>query len=329
MSRDTRDERPAAEATPASSPGPPALEDGPAPVATEQGMFGQPPVVVEALEESGAGAGRRLLLWLVGALLAAAAALWLTVLTVAQATAEEGALGALERSVAALTDLEALLDLQLEAVQEQADAGAAKLAPPGFPIRDTAVQTSEVQREDGTIDRLRLRDELLRIGASRVYMRGVDAFREGDAAPQRASRLSLSGGIRALLNGLSSDNHDTAVVWLWPLGGACLLLGALLLALSAGFGRFLALGVALVVAAIPVLLAGLVARVALEFVDAGPDDRLAAEFVAIGRHLAGLPVRNALWLGAAGIALALPAALLGALFDRSVRRPAPGEEPAG
>ena len=325
MSRDTRDERPAAEAAAASSPGPPALEDGPAPVATEQGMFGQPPVVVEALEESGAGAGRRLLLWLVGALLAAAAALWLTVLTVAQATDEEVALVALERGVAALTDVEALLDLQLEAVQEQADAGAAKLAPPGFPVRDAGVPAGEATRPDGTVDRMLLLDGLLSSSARLVYMRGVDAFREGDAEPQRASRLSLYGGIRALLNGLSSDNHDTAVVWLWPLGGACLLLGALLLVLAAGFGRFLALGVALMVAATPVLLAGLVARLALELVDAGPDDRLAAEFVAIGRQLAALAVRNALWLGAAGIALAVPAALLGALFDRSVRRPAQGE----
>jgi hypothetical protein len=118
------------------------------------------------------------------------------------------------------------------------------------------------------------------------------------------------------------------VVWLWPLGGLCLLLSALLLAAGAGFGRFLALGSALVLAAAPVLLVGLAARFALGFVDFFPDDRLVEELLAIGRRLTMLPIRNAMWLGGAGLAIALPAALLRALFDRSVRRPPPGEEPA-
>ena len=171
-------------------------------------------------------------------------------------------------------------------------------------------------------------DELLRIGASRVHTRGVSAFEQGEETPPRSSRLSPSGGIRALLDALSRDNHGTAVLWLWPLGGVCLLLSALLLAAGAGFGRFLALGAALMLAAVPVLLAGLAARLALGFVDAGRDDPLVEEFLAIGRQLTALPIRNALWLGAAGLAVALPAALLGALFDRSIRRTATGEEPA-
>ena len=131
-----------------------------------------------------------------------------------------------------------------------------------------------------------------------------------------------------LLDALSQDNRGTALLWLWPLGGVCLLLSALLLAAGSGFGRFLALGATLTLAAVPVMLAGLAARVALGFVDTGPDDRLVEEFLAIGRQLTALPIRNALSLGAAGLAVALPAALLGALFDRSVRRPAPDEDPA-
>lgn len=330
MNRDVSDRQPPAGVESGVVP-PVRVPDEPmAPVATERGMFGEPPPVVDVrdlLDEPGDVAGRRLLLWVVGALLTAAAALWLAVLSVAQVTDEQVALPALERGVAALTDLDALLDEQLEAVQKQADAGADTLTPPGFPIRDTMVQTREVRREDRVIDRPGLRDELLRIGASRVYTRGVSAFQQGEASPQQSSRLSPSGGIRALLDGLSRDNHGTAVVWLWPLGAACLLLGALLLAAGAGFGRFLALGAALVLAAVPVLLAGLAARLAFGFVDAGPDDRLLEEFLAIGRQLAALPVRNALWLGAAGVAIALPAALLGALFNHSVRHSTPGEEP--
>ena len=307
--------------------------DTPAPVATERGMLGEPRPVLEALESAADGAGRRFVVWLLGALLAGAAALWIVTLSVAQATDEEVALPALERAVAALTDLEGLLDQHLEAVQEQADSGAEKLVLPAYVVRDAAVPTASVTNAGGTVDRVLLRDALLSTSARLVYTRGVDAFRQSDEAPERASRLSVSGGVRALLDGLSSDNHGAAVVWLWPVGVVCLALAAALLALGRDFGRFVALGVVLVAAAAPVLLAGVAARFALGFVDGSeatvtalpPGDAVIDEFTAMGRQLAGLPIRNALWLAAAGVAIALPAALLGALFDRSVRRPASGE----
>ena len=304
----------------------------PAPVATEQGMIDEPapPAPFDELDEfdeSVTGTGRRALTWLTGAALAVALALWLGVLSVAQATDERPALAALERGVAALTGVETLLDLQLEAVQEQADAGSETLTVPGFPVRDAGVPAADVTRSDGSVDRALLREALLRKSARLVHTRGVSAFREAGGETEAASRLSVSGGIRTLLNGLSSDNHGTAVVWLWPLGGACLLLGALLLSLAGGLGRFIALGAALTAAAVPVLLAALAARLALGFVDAG--EPLVEEFVSIGRQLAALPLRNALWVAAAGVAVALPAAVLNAFFERSVRRPAPHDTPEG
>ena len=299
----------------------------PAPVATEQGMFGEPHPPLDVAEEPEGDGARRVLLWVSGTLLAGAAALWLATLSVAQATDEQVALPALQRGVAALTEIDALLDVQLEEMQRQADAGAETLAPPGFPVRDAAVQTDAVTRADGAVDRALLYDALLRSSARLVYTRGVAAVQGGDEPGEETALLSPSGGVRAVLDGLSVENHETAVLWLWPLGGACLLLGALLLVAASGFGRFVAVGVALVAAAVPVLLGGLAARLALSFVDAGPDDRLVEEFLAIARGLTTLPVRNALWLAAAGVAVALPGALLAALFDRSVRRP-PSERPA-
>ena len=331
MSGDRRDgppDGPRDGAAPATRP-----PDAPqAPVATERGMVGAPPPAApfddfDDFDERAAGSGRRALTWLTGAGLAVALALWLGVLSVAQATDERPALAALERGVAALTDVEALLDLQLEAVQEQADAGARTLDVPGFPVRDAGVPAAEVTRADSSVDRTLLRDLLLRKSARLVHTRGVAAFREDGAETDAASRFSVSGGIRALLNGLSSDNHGAAVVWLWPLGVACLLLGAALLTLARGLGRFVALGVVLTAAAVPVLLAALAARLALTFVDGG--EPLVEEFVAIGDQLVALPLRNALWVAAAGVAVALPAAVLNALFDRSVRRPAASEPPGG
>ena len=291
-----------------------------APVATEEGTFGTPPPPAPPESPPSHAVSRAL----VGSLLAGAVALWIAVLSVAQATDEPVALAALNRGVAALTEIDALLDLQIESVQEQADAGAPTLTPPGYPVRDSEVSAAAVTRPDGTVDRELLRDALLRKSARLIYTRGVGAFRPAGAEPADIALRSTSGGIGALLDNLSSDNHGTAVVLLWPLGALCLLLAALLLALTRGFGRFVALGVALFAAAVAVLLGGLAVRLALGLVDADPTDVLVEEFLSIGRDLAWLPVRNALWLAAAGVAVALPAALINAQFERLPRRPARG-----
>lgn len=295
-----------------------AAEIPPAPVATEHGMIGTPPSPL--LDEfDGLGGGtRRVAAWLIGVLLAAAIALWLVVLSASQATSEVVALPAIERGIVALTDLDALLAVQSEELAAQAAAGEAVVVG-GFPIRDLAIPVSEVMA-GGEFDIDRLRAALLTRSSLRVHASGVAAFEGGDEIAAGASMFSFGGGVKTLLEALSSDNHSTASVWLWPLGAVCLALGALLLAAGSGFTRFTALGAALIVAAVPVALGSLALRLVVDVAAPGGGDVIVDEFVAIARQFTALPLRNALWTLAGGAAIVVPSLVLNAIFDRSFRR---------
>ncbi len=298
----------------------PPAEPPPAPVATESGMIGTPPPpLIEQFDDVGGGA-RRMAAWLIGVLLAAAVALWLTVLSASQATSETVALPAIERAIVALTDLDALLAAQRDELAAQAAAGE-PVTVGGFPLRELAVPAGEVL-VGGEFDIDRLREALLSRSARRVYASGVAAFEGGEGIALGASMFSFAGGTRMLLELLSSDNHSTAAVWLWPLGAASLALGALLLAAGAGFGRFIGLGVALIVAAVPVALGSLALRLVVDVAAPGGGDVIVDEFVAIARQFTALPLRNALWTLGGGVAILLPSMVLNAVFDRSFRRPA-------
>ncbi len=304
----------------AETPGEWRAETPAAAVATEHGMIGTPPAPpLERFDDPGGGA-RRMAAWLIAVLLAAAVALWLVVLSASQATSEAIALPAIERGIVALTGLDALIEVQGEQLAAQAAAGEA-VSVGGFPVREIAIPAGEVT-VDGEFDRERLREAVLSLSARRVYASGVAAFEGGEEIAAEASMFSFAGGIKTLLEALSSDNHSTASVWLWPLGAACLVLGALLLAAGAGFGRFIALGVVLIVAAVPVALGSLALRLAVDVAAPGGGDLIVDEFVAIARQFAALPLRNALWTLGGGVAILAPSMVLNALFDRSFRRPA-------
>jgi hypothetical protein len=281
-------------------------------------MIGTPPSPL--LDEfDGLGGGtRRVAAWLIGVLLAAAIALWLVVLSASQATSEVVALPAIERGIVALTDLDALLAVQSEELAAQAAAGEAVVVG-GFPIRDLAIPVSEVMA-GGEFDIDRLRAALLTRSSLRVHASGVAAFEGGDEIAAGASMFSFGGGVKTLLEALSSDNHSTASVWLWPLGAVCLALGALLLAAGSGFTRFTALGAALIVAAVPVALGSLALRLVVDVAAPGGGDVIVDEFVAIARQFTALPLRNALWTLAGGAAIVVPSLVLNAIFDRSFRR---------
>ncbi|HJM76336.1 MAG TPA: hypothetical protein QGI71_10865 [Dehalococcoidia bacterium] len=281
-------------------------------------MIGTPPSPL--LDEfDGLGGGtRRVAAWLIGILLAGAIALWLVVLSASQATGEVVALPAIERGIVALTDLDALLAAQSEELAAQAAAGEPVVVG-GFPIRDLAIPVSEVIA-GGEFDIDLLRAALLSRSALRVHASGVAAFEGGGEITAGASMFSFGGGVKTLLEALSSDNHSTASVWLWPLGAACLALGALLLAAGSGFARFTALGMALITAAVPVAIGSLALRLVVDVAAPGGGDPIVDEFVAIARQFTALPLRNALWTLGGGAAIVVPSLVLNAVFDRSFRR---------
>ncbi|MSQ41840.1 MAG: hypothetical protein EXR65_02235 [Dehalococcoidia bacterium] len=235
--------------------------------------------------------------------LAIAVALWLGAFSLAQASSERVALPALERTAAALTQLDALVELHAQTLQEAADSGATALLPPGFPIRDAAVPARAVVR-DGRVDLALLRDTLRRNAARLLYERGADAF----TPPDGDGGLRSTGLLRALLRMAGSGTHELALALSWLLGAVAATLAAALLAVTPGPRRLRALGRALLGAAAIVFAAALVARAALALGSADEGDTLFAEALAIAQGLLTLPLRDALWVALAGAALTLPAA---------------------
>lgn len=289
-------------------------------VTASRGIVGQPHTIDIRRTQGGTHntTSRRFSLWLTGALLTLLSIMWLSALSIAQITDEKVALPILERTIVTLTDFDRMLDENLNSIQEQADTGALLLAFPGFPIRDANVTITDVTRTDGKIDRTLLRKTLLEKSANLIYTRGIRAFQH-EGEPSATTGLSTSGAILALLDGLSRDNHEIAVMWLWPLGGACIVLGILLLAAGTQFVRFLALGLTMILASIPVLAVGIGARIALGSLEISPEDQFLNEFLTIGHQLATLPIRNSMWLGGAGVAIMLPSVFLRAVFERKTQ----------
>ena len=269
-------------------------------------------------DEFAPGAGLRDVVgWLATIALAVALAAWLAAWSARQPTSEEAALPALERAIVALTELDGLLDLHAAAIAEQARAGG-EVDVPGFPL-DVPVPAAEAR------DPTALRAAVLAASAALVRVEGSAAFHDPDGAPAEASTLSSAGLMQALIDGLTADRHDRWAGLVRPLGLLSALLGAAVLVLGVGFGRFVRLGAVLAVAAALVLVPAVALREGLGFV--GDDDIVGDEALAIAQSLASGPVRNALWLAAAGVAIALPAALLDRLFEASERR-APSPSPA-
>ena len=262
-------------------------------------------------DEFAPGAGLRDVAgWLAAIALAVALAAWVAALSAAQATSEQAALPAVERAIVALTEIDGLLDLHADAIAEQARAGG-EVSVPGFPL-DVRVPAAAAG------DRAALRAAVLAASAALVRVQGSAAFHDPEGAPAETSTLSSAGLMRALIDGLTADRHDRWAGFVRPLGLLSVLLGAAVLVLGVGYGRFVRFGLVLVAAAVVVVVPAVALRVGLGVV--GDDDIVGDEARAIAQSLASGPVRNALWLAAAGVAIALPAALLDHLFEGSERR---------
>ncbi|MPZ99805.1 MAG: hypothetical protein GEU80_10815 [Dehalococcoidia bacterium] len=294
-------------------------EDYRAPVVSDQGTFGTLPPTYEEyddFEEPTSPRGMGLTLALLGFVVAAA--LWLGALAVSQTTSPQAALPALERGVAVLSDVEALLTLHQEEMQAEAEsvsAPGARVTLPGFPVAGVDFSPEEVTDLDADA----LRALALERGAARVYEDGTAAFVIEDVAPQEPGIFSTAGGARRVMQFLSQQNHDRASMLVWPAGLAAVLLGALTVVLSRGFRRPLVLGAGLVVAAVPVFVVAGLLRLGV-FAIGSDGSAVAEEFAGIAQTLAWAPAEQALIVAATGLALMFPAWVLRSLFDRSARK---------
>jgi hypothetical protein len=237
--------------------------------------------------------------WSVAFVLFWALSAMLVSLQLFQLTAEGTSKQTLRRSVAALTEIDPLLDRHYDALQQQAQSAAPgdTLALPDFPV--PVVMTREevvgASRDD-------IRDLLLDRSADIMYDRGTDPLRSSAAGGDDAGFFSIAGLTDHGLVFLRDSNHDILGVLTFSLAAVCGVLAVALVALCRGFGRLVSVGGVVVAAAIPVVLGGIGARFYMRIVSDNGNDYMQHEFLEIGQALAWIPIRDGIAFLVLGLA---------------------------
>lgn len=224
--------------------------------------------------------------WLLGALLVLDLGLVLFALSFANATAEGPAKRSLRHSIAILTEIDAVVDDHFEALQQEAartQQGALSL--PDFPI-DVELAPGEVR----LADREAFRALLLDRAAERIYEKGMSAFQEDQHAGE--SYFSAPGIVRGGMDLLRATPHNVLSALTIALAAVAAALAVGLALASRGYGRLLALGVSISLAAVPFLMLAMAARFTLRLAADGLDDYLAREFLELAQELSWAPIRN-------------------------------------
>jgi hypothetical protein len=293
--RTTRDERP-------------GRGDTPAPVITDEGTWGEPPPWSPFQPAERRAEARA---WTTIAL-AAVVIVWLCALSVSQLTARQVAIPVAMRGIAAVTEIDALIDLHATELCTAASAGGdATISLTGFPVQDVLLRANEVRCPGGVLDRAGLRDLVLARAGDLLYLRGTTAFTDPDNAPGAPPALSSTWTIRLLLDNLGSGLHEWATLATWGAGVVGGLLVLLAIALGRRGERLTRVGWAAFLGALPVLLAAAALWTALLLFSGTQGDSMLREFLAIGRALTLLPMRDAALVALGGLALVLPRVLRG------------------
>jgi len=266
-------------------------------------------------------------------ILAIAAAIWVLSLSLQQATSERAALPALEHLAAALTDIDALIALHDDAIEAEAATGAERLTLPGYPLPDVTVAMAAAT-PGGALDLAAFRGALLDQAARDLYLRGGDAFAPPDA--QAGQDLGSTGGVRLLLAVLSAATHDRASILMLGSGIATLLAGAVMVARGAEWGRLQLPGFALLLGAALAAGATLAIRLLSAVLGIAPEGAVGEVYSDIVSAIAWGPLRNALVLAVAGLALLLTAPIAhrlegpsGGAAEARSRRPGSWMRPSG
>ncbi|MDP2327307.1 MAG: hypothetical protein Q8M79_04390 [Dehalococcoidia bacterium] len=285
----------------------------PAPVVTEEGVYGTPrQMTVRDLERTRYRGSRP---WLATVVLAfaLATAAWLTAFTTAQVTGPAVAIPVIGRGLEALTGLEALLVLHQQEIKIAAAAAPAPDAPvavPGFEVRGATLTRAGVQA-GGPADWYPV---LLDASATAIHRDGIEVLALTNQATG-GGWFSTPGGTRLLMHTLSDTNHGRAVFGSWLMGALALVLGGLVVLAGNSLGRIQALGVGLVLAAIPVAAGGLLGIAVVAF--AGSDGSPLAETISsMAGEVARAPLRNAITLAGLGLVIAVPALAARLILER-------------
>ena len=282
-----------------------AFSTPPAPVYTDDDFYEvrPPPPRLTRPRPARVGRGR-----LVTTALAVVCGLWVLALAASQATSAAVALPFLERTVSALGDVPALLQLHEQAIRTAANQpGTGPVPVPGFPVQGVALPRALAQT--GTRDDWRAM--LLAASAETAYERGPAVFAPANT-PADSRAFSTSQWIRIVMAVESSDAHATVSLVAWALGLATLAMAVLVLVVVDGIRRYVAIGLGLIGGALLAAVIGLGGLLVAMLFGLGSGSDFVAEVGVLIRTIAWAPVQDAARLGIAGIAIAVPAAALAA-----------------
>ena len=227
--------------------------------------------------------------WSVALALFAALLALFTSLQLFQVTAEGAAKRTLRRSVAALTEIDPLLDRNYDDLQRSADnAGAGETVE----LRDFPIAIELQPNEVLGTSKDQIRSTLLDRSADVMYSHGSASLRAQAAKDGSIGRFSMAGVTRHGLGFLRSRNHDILAVTTIVLAAVCAALAITLASMCRGFGRLTGIGFVIVAASIPVVLGGIGARFYMRIATDGDTEFIQREFLAIGQALAWIPIRD-------------------------------------
>lgn len=248
-----------------------------------------------------------------------ATGLWLLALAASQATSETVAVPFLERTISALGDVPALLQLREQQVRIAANQpnSDSRVTIPGFPVQGVTLPREVVQNE--TIEVWRA--ALLHDSAVAAYEHGPTVFAPSGST-STSGLFSTSQWLRVVMALESSGTHLMAQMLTWTLGLVALALAATVWWLSDGARRVVAIGLGLMGGA---LFAAAVSLVGLGVAwvlggGNGGGSVFVAEVGGLIRTIAWTPLYDARWLGGAGFVIAAPAVVAAAWLARAEDR---------
>jgi uncharacterized membrane protein len=227
--------------------------------------------------------------WSVGFGLLLALLALLVSLQLFQLTSEGASKRTLRRSVAALTEIDPLLDRNYDALQQ-----AAQNAGPDETIQlaDFPIAVPLTPDEVRGLSKDQLRDVLLDRSADVMYRSGTAPLRDTAATDGSVGRFSVAGLTEHGLGFLRNRNHNILAVTTFILAAISLVLALTLMAMCRGFGRLTSVGSVVVLAAAPVVLGGIGARFYMRIVSNGDTEYIQREFLEIGQGLGWIPIRD-------------------------------------
>ncbi|UCH85954.1 MAG: hypothetical protein JSU97_05270 [Dehalococcoidia bacterium] len=268
---------------------------------------------------------RGALQWLFGSLLAISLIGFFLAINGMQLTSSGTAQRILSRATADLTEIDAILPtIQADLVEVAEASEEDTVIVPHFPM------AVELPREEAaTISTEELRSLLLSEAAEAIYKEGMSVWALADPeAEQSIDILSPEGGVHRGLGFLSDDNHQALRIAAIVLGFISLALAGLFLVSTQGMGRIVALGAALLGAAVPSLVTAVAVRFAFRTASEDQEDYLLMRLLDLGNDAAWLTLRNYTILTLVGLGLVLVGLVLVLLEMRQRAAPAAPAAPA-